>query len=99
MDNIKLFKLITGEDFVGVLADENDSHYHIKNPCLLMLSMAPNGKAGLNMQPMLMFSEDKEVKISKSHILFNTSVDINIQNKYNEIFGSGIVVAQNKILT
>ena len=99
MENIKLFRLVTGEDFVGVITDQDGNYYYIENPCLLGLTMAANGKAGLNMQPMLMFSEDKTVKISKSHIIYVTSVDINIQNKYNEIFGSGIVVAKNKILT
>jgi len=99
MENIKLFRLVTGEDFVGLLNDQDSNNYFIENPCLLGLSMGANGKAGLNMQPMLMFSEDKKVKIAKSHIIYVASVDINIQNKYNEIFGSGIVVAKNKILT
>jgi hypothetical protein len=30
--------------------------------------------------------------------MFVTEVDIKIQNKYNEIFGSGIVIAQSSML-
>jgi hypothetical protein len=50
------------------------------------------------MQPMLMFSEDKSVKISRDFIIYIAGVDINIQNKYNEIFGAGIVVAKNNLI-
>jgi|694.fasta_scaffold15083_3 hypothetical protein len=98
MSDVRLFKLITGEDFVGVIKDQDQNNIHIENPCLLGLAMAANGKPGLNMQPMLMFSEDKSVKISRDFIIYIAGVDINIQNKYNEIFGAGIVVAKNNLI-
>jgi len=61
--------------------------------------MTHSGKPALNMQPMLLFSEQKVVKINRQHVMFDVSVAIEIQNKYNEIYGSGIVVAKGKLIT
>jgi hypothetical protein len=44
------------------------------------------------MMPMLMFSEQKVVEFNLSHIIYNVSVAPEIKNKYNEIYGAGIVV-------
>jgi hypothetical protein len=52
------------------------------------------------MMPMLIFSEQKVVDIEKHHVLYNVSVAIEIKNKYNEIYGSGIVVpTKSSIIT
>jgi hypothetical protein len=98
MSDVKLFKLVTGEEFVGKIADRSSGTVFIENPCLLALTVGAGGKPGLNMQPMLMFSEDKTVTIKQEHIIYVVGVDINIQNKYNEIFGTGIVVAKTPLI-
>jgi hypothetical protein len=45
-----------------------------------------------------MFSSEKHVTLKEQHVMFVTEVDIKIENKYNEIFGSGIVIAQQPII-
>jgi hypothetical protein len=95
---IKLFRLITGEEVLGEILDSSSTEHKIKNPCVIMIGAGPDGKPSLNMQPWLLFSTEKEVTLKDSHVLFVTSVDIKIENKYNEIFGSGIVIAQQPII-
>jgi hypothetical protein len=96
MGNIRLFRLISGEEIVGEEdgTSQGMAKRAIKNPCLIGLMPTPTGGATLNMQPLLLFSDTKEIKIKEDHILYDTGVDIKILNKYNEIFGSGIVIAQ-----
>ena len=94
MDSLRILKLITGEEIVGELKDGTDDSVRIENPCILGIGMASNGKASLQMQPMLLFSEQKVVELKKNHILYTVSVATEIKNKYNEIYGSGIVVAK-----
>jgi hypothetical protein len=61
--------------------------------------MNSNGRANLQIQPMLIFSDQKVVEINRSHIIYDVSVAIEIKNKYNEIYGTGIVVPpQQKII-
>lgn len=94
MDNLRILKLVTGEEIVGELKDGSADTMRIENPCVLGIGMASNGKASLQMQPMLLFSEQKVVELKKDHILYTVSVATEIKNKYNEIYGSGIVLAQ-----
>lgn len=99
MNNIRLFRLISGEEIVGEETGTQPgmAQREIKNPCLIGLMPTQTGQVTLNMQPLLLFSDTKEIKIKEQHILYDTGVDIKILNKYNEIFGSGIVIAQQPI--
>jgi hypothetical protein len=100
MANIKYIRLISGEELVSeILSQPGMSHHELKNPCMIGLVMTPSGQPSLNMQPYLMFSSDKVIKIKDEHVLFMAEVDIKLLNKYNEIFGSGIVIAQQGIMT
>ena len=94
MNNIKLLRLTTGEEIVGEVQESASGTHAIKNPCAIGLIPTQTGQVTLNMQPWLLFSDTKSVTIKDSHVLFTTGVDIKILNKYNEIFGSGIVIAQ-----
>ena len=96
---MRIIKLVTGEDIVGKLEDAPEV-YRIENPCLVGIGMGPNGKATLQMQPLLIFSDQKVVEFKREHVLYDVSVAIEIQNKYKEIYGSGIVVPkQSPIFT
>ena len=100
MANLRILKLTTGEELVGDIVEETPEKYRVENPCVLGIAMGPNGKANLQMQPMLIFSDQKVVEINRDHIIYDVSVAIEIKNKYNEIYGSGIVVPpQQKIIT
>jgi len=95
--NLRLIRLITGEDVVGDLTIEGDN-YRIENPVVLGLAMAPNGKANLQIQPMLIFSEQKVISVKNSHVLYDVTVATEIKNRYNEVYGSGIVVPPKQSL-
>jgi hypothetical protein len=96
---IKLFRLTTGEEIVGEIQESVGKTHTIKNPCAIGIAMSAAGQPTLNMHPWLMFSNEKVVNIKDEHVIFSTGVDIKIENKYNEIFGSGIVIAQSTMLT
>jgi hypothetical protein len=95
MANLRILKLISGEEIVGDITI-SDNNVRIENPCVIGIGMGPNGKATLQMQPMLIFSEQKVVELQLSHVIYNVSVAQEIQNKYNEIYGSGIVMPKKQ---
>ena len=95
---LRILKLTTGEEIVGNLVEKNGVAYRIENPCLLGIAMGPNGKANLQMQPMLLFSEQKVVELNRDHIIYDVSVANEIQNKYNEVYGSKLVTPGEKKL-
>ncbi len=98
-DNLRIIRLTSGEEILGEIEDQNENSIRMKNPCVLGITMSPNGKAGLQMQPLLLFSEQKIVTFKSQHILYDVSVATELRNKYNEIYGSGIVVAKSSLIT
>jgi len=96
IDELRILKLSTGEEIVGNIVERNGIAIAIENPCLLGIAMGPNGKANLQMQPMLIFSEQKKVDINRANIIYDVSVAPEIENKYNEIYGSGIVMPKKQ---
>ena len=92
MANLRILKLSTGEEIVGDIVEETADKYRMENPCVLAIGMNQAGKAALQMQPLLIFSEQKVVEFNPSHVIYNVSVAQEIKNKYNEIYGSGIVL-------
>jgi hypothetical protein len=96
MSELRVLKLITGEEIVGNLVEKNGVAFRVENPCLLGIAMGPNGKANLQMQPMLLFSEQKVVELSRDHVIYDVTVANEIQNKYNEVYGSGIVLPKQQ---
>ena len=95
-NELRILKLITGEEIVGNITERGGGLISIENPCLLGIAMGPNGKASLQMQPMLIFSEQKKVDILRANIIYDVSVAPEIENKYNEIYGSGIVMPKKQ---
>ena len=95
-NELRILKLSTGEEVVGNITERSGDLISIENPCVLGIAMGPNGKASLQMQPMLIFSEQKKVDILRSNIIYDVSVAPEIENKYNEIYGSGIVMPKKQ---
>ena len=96
MANLRILKLSTGEEIVGDIVEENADKYRMENPCVLAIGMNQAGKAALQMQPLLIFSEQKVVEFNPNHVIYNVSVAQEIKNKYNEIYGSGIVLPKKQ---
>ena len=95
-NELRILKLSTGEEIVGNITERSGDLISIENPCVLGIGMGPNGKASLQMQPMLIFSEQKVVELQLNHVIYNISVAQEIQNRYNEIYGSGIVMPKKQ---
>jgi len=91
MSELRILKLISGEEIVGDILSDTADGVLIQDPCTLGLMQSQTGPR-FNMMPMLLFSEQKKVQLQKSHILYTVTVAQEIQNKYNEIYGSGIVL-------
>jgi hypothetical protein len=98
-DNLRIIRLTSGEEILGEIEDQNENSIRMKNPCVLGIAMTQSGKASLQMQPLLLFSEQKIVTFKSQHILYDVSVATELRNKYNEIYGSGIVVAKSSLIT
>ena len=86
--NIKVIRLVTSEELIGEWDQEKSS---INNPVV----MVPVSKDKIGFQPWITLSEDEEIFLKDQHIMAIVTPDIKLQNEYNRVFGSGLVVPEN----
>lgn len=94
--NVKGYKLDTGEVVIGDLISE-DGTIELKNAVQLVIHDAGEGRVGIGMQPFIPFTKDTIVLNS---ILIQASFvpDEQIVREYDKLFGSGLVLPDNKLI-
>ena len=98
MSEIKIVKLVSGEELAVEITEESDSSVTFKNPvaCVLQRSQQTGG-AALGFMPW-MHAADGPFTIDKSKIICVANVADEIKNGYNQIFGAGIVVPPKDLI-
>ena len=83
--NIKVLRLVTAEELIG---DWNEEKCSITNPVV----MVPVSKDKIGFQPWITLSEEEEISLKDQHIMAIVTPDIKLQNEYNRVFGSGLIM-------
>ena len=83
--NIKAVRLVSGEELIG---DWNDEKYIITNPVVML----PVGKDQLGFSPWVPYVDEKEIHLKEQHIITVLTPDKKLQNEYNRVYGSGLIV-------
>ena len=89
--NIKIIRIISGEELIG---DWNEETKTITSPVV----MVPLGKDQLGFQPWIPYSEDEEITFKEQHIVVVLTPDTKLQNEYNRVYGSGLLVPDENII-
>ena len=83
--SIKVVRLVSGEELIG---DWNEEKNIINNPVI----MVPVSKAQLGFSPWIPYVEEEEVPLKEQHIVTILTPDNKLQNEYNRVYGSGLIV-------
>ena len=89
--NIKIIRLISGEELIG---DWNEETKTITGPVV----MVPVAKDQLGFQPWIPYSEEEEMILKEQHIVIILTPDTKLQNEYNKIYGSGLIVPEENLI-
>tara|TARA_Y100000004_G_scaffold53436_1_gene59427 strand:- start:1155 stop:1448 length:294 start_codon:yes stop_codon:yes gene_type:complete len=95
MIDVKLFRIVTGEEVVAELVSETEDTVTVKNG-LVVLPNAQN--VGFAPWATVIDREKPEITVSRNHIVYIAELDSSIKNKYNEIYGSKLVTPEEKKL-
>ena len=87
--NIKVLRLVTAEELIGEWDQEKSS---IINPVV----MVPVSKDKIGFQPWITLSDEEEIFLKDQHIMAIVTPDIKLQNEYNRVFGSGLIVPETE---
>lgn len=89
--NVKVFKMISGEEIISEVKVEGAIGYELENPATIVMQQTQQG-VGVGIAPYMPYAEGK-VFLHKTAIAAAGTPDQNMTNEYNRIFGSGIVTA------
>ena len=95
MIDVKLFRIITGEEVVAELVSETEDTVTVKNG-LVVLPSAQN--VGFAPWATVINREKPEITVNRNHIVYIAELDSTIRNKYNEIYGNKLVTPEEKKL-
>lgn len=102
MANVKLIKLLTGEDIIADVVEDADTlstEVVVKNPVRVVMipSRVDPEKPQIGLAPWAQFSDDKQFTLDKFHIVTIMTPIKEILTHYNSLFG-GIVVPQSSLI-
>lgn len=97
--NIKALKLVTGEDIIAEIEEKDKDVLILKNP--VQVSMVPSrtgSQPTFGFIPFPLTSNDKQIEISLSHIMFVCDTAEEFEAQYDSLFGSGLIKPSSKIM-
>ena len=89
--NIKIIRLVSNEELIG---DWNEKTKTVTNPVV----MIPVAKDQLGFQPWIPYAEEEEVPLKEEHIVVVLTPDKKLQNEYNRVYGSGLIVPDENLI-
>jgi hypothetical protein len=96
MINVKLFRISTGEEVIAELVSESDTSVTMKNG--LVVLPTPQGGVGFAPWTPVIDKDNPQVEVSKNFVVYIADVDSQVKTKYNEIYGSKLVMPDEKKL-
>lgn len=95
--SLKALKLLSGEELVVDATEETATHLTFKNPVGVVLRNTPNGPS-LGFVPWMQAS-DGPFTVSLEKVVIVAEVAEEVKNGYNQIYGAGIVVPPQQLIT
>lgn len=74
------FKLANGDEIIGRVAEESDTHYKLERPC----TVVPAQKGIMLIASLFTAEPAADITISKSHVLFHAPSAREVQDYYIE---------------
>jgi hypothetical protein len=83
MNDIRVFKLISGEELIAQIFNHYDRHIELKKPASIVMQRTEQG-VGVGLAPYMPYATG--------------NIDTQLVNEYSRLFGSGIQIASASAL-
>ena len=98
---IKILKLITGEEVLGEVEIESETELVLVNPVGVAIVRGKDGQPNVGFSPFPLHAEQKSgqtIAFSKKNVVYSYVPAEDFVNNYNQIFGSGIVLPKKQLI-
>lgn len=93
MIDVKLFRIITGEEVIAERVSEDDTSVVLKHGLVVLPT---NSGVGFAPWATVISKDNPEITVSKGHIVYIAEVQEEVAKKYNEMFGSKLITPNDK---
>jgi hypothetical protein len=93
--NVKLIRMVSGEEVLAQILEEGDSGLVVKNPAIIL----PAGQGRLALVPWLPYAETEGMYLASKVYSFMVVPKTDLLNEYNSMFGSGLVLPPKELAT
>ena len=95
MIDVKLIRIITGEEIIAEVLSETDDSITVQNGLVVL----PNAQ-GVGFAPWatVISKDEPEITMKKTFVVYIAAVQDDVAQKYNEMFGSKLVTPSPKKL-
>ena len=95
MIDVKLIRIITGEEIIAELLEETDTSIKVQNGLVVL----PNPQ-GVGFAPWatVIDNDNPEITMSRQHVVYIVALQEDVAKKYNEMFGSKLITPDKKKL-
>ena len=95
MIDVKLIRIVTGEEIIAEVVGQTDETITVKNGLVVLPSAQ-----GVGFAPWatVIDNDNPDITMSMRHVAYVAAVQADVANKYNEMFGSKVIVPESKKL-
>ena len=98
---IKILKLITGEEVLGEVEIESETEVVLVNPVGVAIVRGKDGQPNVGFAPFPMHADQKtgeSIAFAKRNVIYSYIPAKEFVDNYNQIFGSGIVLPNKQLI-
>ena len=97
MSNVRVIKMINGEEIVAKVKSENEDIVTVEKPAIVMMAPGENGNMSVQMGPYCPYTDDP-LPIGKHVVVYMVEPNTELLNGYNKAFGNGLVMPSTQLL-
>ena len=95
MIDVKLLRIVTGEEVIAELVSEDDTTITVKNGLVVLPT---NNGVGFAPWATVIDTDNPDITMSKQHVVYVAAVQEDVSKKYNQMFGSKLISPDSKKL-
>ena len=95
MKDVKLIRIITGEEIIAEVLDWKDGLVTIQNPLVVI---PQQGQVGFAPWATIIDPDRPEISLDMKHVIYSVEVAPDVVAQYDKIFGNNIVLPEKKLI-
>lgn len=94
MANVKIVRMMNGEELIGELVNDNATSFKLRNVAVVHMMPTQSGGMNIGLLPFAPYAEEREFIFDTNHRTTTFTPGVDLLNNYNRMYGSGLVVAK-----